>query len=1677
MKRFTLKQTVLSLATTAMLLFSQGICAANHIRLTPVDGYIYYSNESYENLVDENINSKWGTWFQPDENANTYSKERIAYIIVKAYEPILPSQYYLVTADNTENHPTDIWSSWKIYGGNFASDADAKREGEGWTLIDTKEQEFLPTGNSVGVTLNFDYKGTEKFQYYWIEITAAVDYTRDDHDSYMTMAEFGLGTYKAFQDYLVEKPNIVTDPSEAVIFSWLSSSKGHSGESADMLFDNNPSSKWCYGVGDGAYVIFKASRAMALTYYKMITGGDSGTYSDRNWKTWQVYGMNAESKDDVTRESEAWVLLDDKTNVPAGVGMNQLAAADKATSYFTPSENVETEFVYFKIELKECVGGTGTQQMSEFTLGDKYTVAIDRTPIANAFKANFDPNVFAQKTLVDQMSSTLEQLATCDDASQFVGLMENASNLEGKIKLCARSYDDLQVACNQVRLALDGTNLTETGAAYLTAWIGENVIAPNEEYPCGSFAYIKENRQLTGEEAKAEATRINIYLFNNSKQADPINVTYDFISGTEKNWNASEGPESLIDGNWRETKWGTDTGEDRFIIFKSSEPIQPTYYGLVTGGDTSVYPSRNWKNWKIWAANFESDEEATKDAEGWVLIDSKEGVGEDVLKTTSLYESFIYLSVGCTIPYQYFKIEVYHEGGMQMNEFSFYNSGNLVQYREDQVVEFEDYLEGIDEFRAYKGYREDFKTKFAEMKTTVNAPDVSKIKNELVELKEKIEKSQELYDNYDLYISDTLGVLSPESETMSAWHESYMKESIAPCPKFGRGTYPYIIDNCELDDDAIKAEMDYLKRVANAVENNLYILLGGNTVGEWGDGFYGNLIDGIDQNTTKIEDDKEVEVKATKWGGQASAEGNTYIIFRTQDPTNPFFYTLTTGNDTGSYPGRNWDTWSIYGANFEGDIQATKDAEGWVLVDERVGVKQDRLHALDAHPSYFGFSTETTVPYTYYKVVVYKASEGNAIQMNELHFGTADEFDDIKQKFTEEASEFDTNVRSEVSLIERYQAVIPEIEECANMEALARVNSKLEALRDSITACAEMYDKLEASADAVKQFLEDNPLEESEALATLNSYLTGDVDPNDVFANGSLSYILDEHVIADSIVAGEIEFLESLKVAAVSAGYVAGTDITSMIVNRSFAKAEQVLDEKGNKVSGTKKAEGWDGYIFGNDTNEEGTMSAAEFCNEQSKFNISQTMSNMKNGYYQIKLNAGFRPNGNINSFNYTAMAFANDTKTYVPVVREGMVEKEKAWTGSISDKEIYACNVDKFTGDPKVDSVVVGYVIYGIQGTINAILQDRYEINMVAKVTDGTLKFGLKNDGTLVGGDWLGAGNFRMSYLGEEATPEAIAAAAACNGERVDILTNTYVPGVYQNKDTLYTYKDSPNFGAAQKLALADAATRTTVDQLIADGNTFEGIIPVKAAYYNLAEYWVKVVDKWSNHLNSSDLLELITPFMDGLDNGQYGSVAEVDAALAALFEACPDYLDITNKDRVTNATVESTEPFDYKFETNEEGKNVQAMFGLMYDDLKANETILEFEYKSDKDIEGAMIKNGLTGEGIELETLEATSDYKKVSLNVKSLGLKKSSDYIIFRLMEKSNGATINIRKMIFVETEGIRGDLDGSGTVGVGDIEEILKYMASGEDNPAADLDGSGSVGVGDIEEILKIMAGAE
>ena len=1184
-------------------------------------------------------------------------------------------------------------------------------------------------------------------------------------------------------------------------------------------------------------------------------------------------------------------------------------------------------------------------------------------------------------------------------------------------------------------------------------------------------------------------------MINNAAvEVEPIRSIYKFLSGTTDNWNAAEGPEYLIDGDRDNTKWGTATSGDRFLVFKSinpdteeDEPIQPTYYGLVTGGDTSSYPDRNWKNWKIFGANFDSDEEATKNSDKWVLLDNKQNVGTDILKTTSLFESYIYLSEGCAVPYTYFKIEVYQSGGMQMNEFTFYNTGNLNEYRETFIAEFEEY-EPDDYVPAYGGYVNGYKEKYNELCTTVNAPDLMKIKNELVDLQNLIEESSALYLEYeDAY--DEIAGLGIEAENLGAWQTGYTTETVAPCAKYIRGTHNYIIDPetqlGTLDNDGIKTETEYLTRIYNAVNDELYILLGGHTVGEWGDGFYGNLIDGIDKDTK--DENGEVIEKGTKWGGQADANGDTYIIFRAFDPTNPFFYTLTTGNDTQTHTGRNWGTWYIYGANFEGDGDATKDAEGWVLIDAKEDIGQDRLHPENETPSYFGFSTETTVPYIYYKVVVTKAFSGTAVQMNELHFGTAEEFEEIKDEYKTAADEFNTNIVAQQELLDKYEESIGAIDECLNMEALFRANYVLETLREQITASAALYAELNEKVEETKAYLEENKLAESDALTKLVNYMTTEEEPSDLYPNGTFKYIYDEHVVNDSIVGVEIEFLHAMKADAVAAGYGKGMVITDLIVNPTFAKAGEMLkDEKGTNIG--REAEGWDGYIY-RTANAGGDMYAAEFCNENAKFDVSQTLSDLKNGFYKVTLNAGYRANGNVSSVNYAPMAYANGVATYVPVLREDMATEESRWKGIYPDATIYACDVNEPNGDPEIDSLVVGYGMWGCEGAANAFAQDRYAITLVAQVTDGTLTIGVKNDGTK-GSEWTAVGNFGLAYLGEAEADaaDALAEAAEYNAARITTLTEVYQSGTAIFED----YSDAPGFGAAQKATLTENSGKATYEAEQIIGETMKSIYETKQAYLALFVASDKVYNHWIDYDENGAMEDAVYEVRDNLDEGVYADAAAAVAAKAQLYADFPDYLQLKSASKVAVAQ----EEFTFAIET--EGTRPYLDLANIYEPLSEDKIILAFDYTAAQDIEnGRMLYNTpnlMTDPVEEFAAMPATEDWTTVYVNV-SKGMKKlqfgsavdhgirwyinynvTADTVLklaarnFRFITKAQmkaegGKALN---------GGEPGDLNGDEKIDIADAVTVLNIMAAGEYNSDADVNEDGKVDIADFVTILNIMA---
>ena len=1687
MKRFfTSSGTLWScLFAMAMMVTAQS-ARAEYVKLTALSGTGGTGGEGYASLVDAKVATKMGHSFDP-----TNPERDKAWIVVKAEKAVVPERYFLVTGSDTGSYPERNWKHWKIYGANFEDESLAVRgnvddpEAGGWTLIDEQDGTPLPAENLAPYNGEFSETPTTAYQYYWIEILESVK----GSDIWLQMAEWGLGTYGEFQKYVEEQESQGTATDEPVVYNIISGDRNDgSGEGLDKLFDGKIDTKWGNGLTaknygettNGAYFIVKTSREMVPTYYKLVTGTDNASWKHRNWNTWQIYGMakaDVPSSGKPTRDSDKWVLLDKKDNISEEV----LPDKNMFTVMFGLSEENSTAYQYFKVEIDRTMAGSGYMQMGEFSLGDFYTLAIDRDGILDAL--DFNPDVFAEKALVDQLAKAVEDLKVCADPFALGELNSTIDDLNNKVNTSESQYAELITVRNQAINLINDDNLKDDAKAYANAWISEtDVIAPNNTYPAGNYAFIKANRQLTGAEALAEAKRFSEYLNANVKKVDdPIYATYTALSGS--GGFGGEDHSMLIDGDRDATKWCSNSLPG-WMIFKTDEPIKPTYYGLVTGGDTDSYKDRNWKSWKIYAANFDSDEDATPESDKWVLIDEKNNVGTDILKTTNKYESYINLSVGCTQAYQYFMLkDVYAWGGlMQMNEFTFYNQGNLAEKRTEFLAEFDGYDPEAE--TAYQGYIDAYKEKLKVAQSATNPSDVMKAVNELREAQENIASSAEKYLELESWV-DELTSAGPASDELEDWFNGYTTENIAPNNVYINGTYAYILKNRQLDNEAIgqaagftddnkeikpSGEIGYIQSMVNAANEGLYILLDGHTDGEWGDGFYGHLIDGIALNSTEIDPEtgKEVTVNATKWGGSASLKGDTYLIFRTAGKTNPFFYTLTTGNDTGSYQDRNWGTWYIYGANFEGDAQATKDAEGWVLIDAKENIGKDRLHPVNAEPSYFGFSTETTEKYTYYKVVVTKAFKGDAIQMNELHFGTAEEFEEIKNDYQSAAYEFDTDITAEQSLIDKYKVAVEAFDECANMEALFRANYAVETLRDSIKTSAAAYAKYQAAVEDAKQYLDENALADSEAKDVFVNYLNGEDGPSEAYPNGGAVYIIDEHVLADSVVLAEIDFMESLKAAAVAKGYGPGMDISSLIVNRTFAKAGETLKDKdGNNIG--REAEGWNGYIFRTATDDEGKLYAAEFCNEVSKFDINQTLKDLKNGYYKVTLNAGFRAQGDLLSYNYSAMAYANDTKTFVPVVREYAVEDSlDSWQGTTADKRI----------ESEDKSVLYGWGIWGCEGAAYAFTQGRYAITMVAKVTDGTLTIGVKNEGTLSGGDWLAAGNFGLVYLGEEASAEAIAEAAAYNGERATVLTdveNYYNPG---DAYTLPDFKKAPDFAAAQKTALANVASSSTVEQLVADGELFAAINATKAALYKLLFYNDAVSVKWNEFSDACDVNIDTQATADNVADGEYDAEA-AEKTLADLLAKYPDYLNISDN-RILNATLVKTdgEPFSFEFTATSE-KAVTANFSaVMYDELKDNETILEFEYKSAVELTDVKLSNLASQDETDLiiGTLEPTSEFKKVSLDVKKLDVKKAQEMTLkYNAGGKDN--VLYVRNVIFVENPAKKGDVDGNGSVGLGDIEAILAILAGGVSTPAADVDGNGSVGLGDIEAILVILAGGD
>lgn len=135
--------------------------------------------------------------------------------------------------------------------------------------------------------------------------------------------------------------------AQDVTFTALNGKNWGGDEQIDKLFDGT-AKKWCTN-SEGAWFTFEASKSVVLTGYAMRTGSDAETTnSDRNPKSWTIYGSD---------DNNSWEEIDQVEDD------NTMDGKAQKTFYFTISEN-NTSYKYYKFTF-EAVHGGNIIQISE----------------------------------------------------------------------------------------------------------------------------------------------------------------------------------------------------------------------------------------------------------------------------------------------------------------------------------------------------------------------------------------------------------------------------------------------------------------------------------------------------------------------------------------------------------------------------------------------------------------------------------------------------------------------------------------------------------------------------------------------------------------------------------------------------------------------------------------------------------------------------------------------------------------------------------------------------------------------------------------------------------------------------------------------------------------------------------------------------------------------------------------------------------------------------------------------------------------------------------------------------------------------------------------------------------------------------------------------------------------
>ena len=275
------------LALVASMCSLTAWAVSEYIPLTALNGTGGTGNEGYSKLVDGNYDSKWLQSFRNGESA---------WIIIKAAKAVVPESYLLCTGNDTGSYPKRNWKKWNIYAGNFASDADAVRDSEGWVLVDERTDESLPATSKQKIYFDFNQAdGATAYQYFMIEVLGTVD--AESYYQYPQMDEWCLTD----REDAVSKLNIVLEMARPYAAAGLDISAYetlYANAQSATLAELDAATRELYSIIRMS-IGYKAPYWNEYPIYWTTTYGNTGVYNRSDYDSWtlsnsstDIYGNN-----------------------------------------------------------------------------------------------------------------------------------------------------------------------------------------------------------------------------------------------------------------------------------------------------------------------------------------------------------------------------------------------------------------------------------------------------------------------------------------------------------------------------------------------------------------------------------------------------------------------------------------------------------------------------------------------------------------------------------------------------------------------------------------------------------------------------------------------------------------------------------------------------------------------------------------------------------------------------------------------------------------------------------------------------------------------------------------------------------------------------------------------------------------------------------------------------------------------------------------------------------------------------------------------------------------------------------------------------------------------------------------------------------------------------------------